>query len=61
MLVGQATSNFMQPTIGVAFAGSSALFQMSRAQGKPKLLDMMTKEEEGLRVWDIDLYPSNSL
>ncbi|KAL9711332.1 hypothetical protein Ac2012v2_005875 [Leucoagaricus gongylophorus] len=38
---------------GTVFAGSSALFQLSQALGKPQLLDMMTKEEEGTRIWTI--------
>jgi len=36
---------------GTVFAGPSALFQLSQAVGKPKLLDMMAKEEEGIRIW----------
>ncbi|KAF5360904.1 hypothetical protein D9756_005059 [Leucocoprinus leucothites] len=43
---------------GTAFAGSSALFQMSQAQGKPRLVDVMTKEEEGIRMWTIQADPS---
>ncbi|KAJ3565768.1 hypothetical protein NP233_g7434 [Leucocoprinus birnbaumii] len=46
---------------GATFAGSSALFQMNRAQGRPKLVDMMTKEEEGIRIWTIQLDPSTDM
>lgn len=37
--------------VGDTFAGSSAVFQMNRTLGKPRLLDMMGKREEGIRVW----------
>ncbi|XP_006462838.1 hypothetical protein AGABI2DRAFT_71992, partial [Agaricus bisporus var. bisporus H97] len=40
---------------GVAFAGSSASFHMDRERGKPRIVDMMTKEEEGLRIFNFDL------
>jgi protein N-terminal amidase len=38
---------------GITFAGTSCIFSMSRNSGRPKLLDMMGKEEEGVRVWNI--------
>ncbi|EPQ51121.1 carbon-nitrogen hydrolase [Gloeophyllum trabeum ATCC 11539] len=38
---------------GVTFAGSSAAYLMSRTLGKPQLLDVMGRREEGLRVWTI--------
>ncbi|KAJ7575105.1 carbon-nitrogen hydrolase [Mycena floridula] len=38
---------------GVTFAGSSAIFSMQRESGRPKLLDMMSQSEEGVRIWDI--------
>jgi len=44
---------------GVTFAGTSAVFRMTRAHGKPRLVDMMTKEEEGIYVWTIQVDPSN--
>lgn len=40
---------------GSTFAGSSAIFSMVRNSGRPKLLDMMGKDEEGLRVWNISI------
>ncbi|TFK23046.1 hydrolase [Coprinopsis marcescibilis] len=38
---------------GKTFAGTSALFKMTKGSGRPVLLDMMTKDEEGVKVWDI--------
>ncbi|KAJ2913835.1 hypothetical protein MD484_g6578, partial [Candolleomyces efflorescens] len=38
---------------GVKFAGTSAIFSMVRDCGRPKLLDMMGKDEEGVRVWNV--------
>ncbi|KXN82788.1 Protein N-terminal amidase, partial [Leucoagaricus sp. SymC.cos] len=46
---------------GVTYAGSSALFQMSRAHGKPKLMGMMSKEEEGIRVWTVQVDSDSSV
>lgn len=40
---------------GIKFAGSSAVFSMTRNAGKPRLLDCMGREEEGLKVWQIPL------
>ncbi|EIN12801.1 carbon-nitrogen hydrolase [Punctularia strigosozonata HHB-11173 SS5] len=37
---------------GIKFAGSSALFQMHPGVGKPRLVDAMSRREEGIRVWD---------
>lgn len=39
--------------IGKTFAGSSAIFSMRMGSGRPKLLDMMGKREEGVRVWNL--------
>ncbi|TEB40209.1 carbon-nitrogen hydrolase [Coprinellus micaceus] len=38
---------------GITFAGTSCIFSMTRNSGRPKLLDMMGKEEEGVRVWNV--------
>ncbi|KAG5717426.1 Protein N-terminal amidase [Termitomyces sp. T112] len=38
---------------GITFAGSSAIFSMRAGSGRPKLLDMMGKNEEGIRVWNL--------
>ncbi|KAG6831030.1 hypothetical protein H0H87_006519 [Tephrocybe sp. NHM501043] len=38
---------------GETFAGSSAIFSMRSGSGRPRLLDMMGKDEEGVRVWNI--------
>ncbi|KAG6840882.1 hypothetical protein C0991_003475 [Blastosporella zonata] len=38
---------------GKTFAGSSAIFSMRAGSGRPKLLDMMGKDEEGVRVWNL--------
>ncbi|TFK33047.1 carbon-nitrogen hydrolase [Crucibulum laeve] len=35
------------------FAGSSAVFSMHKGSGRPKLLDMMSRTEEGIRVWNL--------
>ncbi|KAJ3546459.1 hypothetical protein NMY22_g2049 [Coprinellus aureogranulatus] len=40
---------------GITFAGTSCIFSMVRNSGKPKLLDMMGKDEEGVRVWNITI------
>lgn len=48
-------NSFMHSYTGVAFAGSSASFHMDRERGKPRIVDMMTKEEEGLRIFNFDL------
>lgn len=39
--------------LGRKFAGSSAMFSMRRDVGKPKLVDAMGREEEGVRVWNV--------
>ncbi|KDQ25683.1 hypothetical protein PLEOSDRAFT_1078142 [Pleurotus ostreatus PC15] len=36
---------------GVKFAGSSACFDMKVGSGRPRLLDAMEKDEEGVRIW----------
>ncbi|KAJ4482422.1 hydrolase [Lentinula aciculospora] len=38
---------------GKTFAGSSAIYSMHRGSGRPKLLDMMGRKEEGVRVWNL--------
>ncbi|PPQ71039.1 hypothetical protein CVT24_011920 [Panaeolus cyanescens] len=38
---------------GKTFAGTSAIFSMRRSVGRPKLLDMMERDEEGVRIWNI--------
>ncbi|KAG5638737.1 hypothetical protein H0H81_010547 [Sphagnurus paluster] len=38
---------------GKTFAGSSAIFSMRAGSGRPKLLDMMGRREEGVRVWNL--------
>ncbi|KAF8073961.1 carbon-nitrogen hydrolase [Lyophyllum atratum] len=38
---------------GKVFAGSSAIFSMRAGSGRPKLLDMMGRQEEGVRVWNL--------
>lgn len=38
---------------GKKFCGSSCNFQMIRSSGKPKLVDAMGKDEEGIRVWEV--------
>ncbi|KAH7876082.1 carbon-nitrogen hydrolase [Lentinula edodes] len=38
---------------GKTFAGSSAIYSMRQGYGRPKLLDMMGRKEEGVRVWNI--------
>ncbi|KAF8644683.1 hypothetical protein AX16_008343 [Volvariella volvacea WC 439] len=38
---------------GKTFAGSSALFSMRNGAGRPKLLDVMGRDEEGVRVWNL--------
>ncbi|KAJ3516874.1 hypothetical protein NLJ89_g857 [Agrocybe chaxingu] len=38
---------------GTLFAGTSAIFSMVAGSGRPKLLDMMERREEGVRIWNI--------
>ncbi|KAJ3747598.1 carbon-nitrogen hydrolase [Lentinula detonsa] len=38
---------------GKIFAGSSAIYSMRQGLGRPKLLDMMGRKEEGVRVWNL--------
>ncbi|EAU86153.2 hydrolase [Coprinopsis cinerea okayama7 len=38
---------------GKTFAGTSAVFKLTKGVGRPVLLDMMTKGEEGVKVWHI--------
>lgn len=38
---------------GKTFAGTSALFKLTKGSGKPVLLDMMKKDEEGIAVWHV--------
>ncbi|PPQ80441.1 hypothetical protein CVT25_001768 [Psilocybe cyanescens] len=40
---------------GKQFAGSSAIFSMVQGSGRPKLLDMMERQEEGVRIWNIKI------
>ncbi|KAI9058223.1 carbon-nitrogen hydrolase [Trametes sanguinea] len=40
---------------GITFAGSSALFSLTRNSGRPRLLRVMKRRQEGLEVWT---YPS---
>ncbi|KAF6742216.1 carbon-nitrogen hydrolase [Ephemerocybe angulata] len=40
---------------GITFAGTSSIFSMVRNSGRPKLLDMMERDEEGVRVWNITI------
>jgi len=40
---------------GITFAGTSAIFSMLSGSGRPKLLDMMERHEEGVRIWDIQV------
>ncbi|KAH8806655.1 carbon-nitrogen hydrolase [Flagelloscypha sp. PMI_526] len=42
---------------GVRFAGSSSLYSMSPSVGRPRLLDVMGRNEEGLRIWNILIQP----
>ncbi|KAI0322393.1 carbon-nitrogen hydrolase [Amylostereum chailletii] len=35
------------------FAGSSAIFRFDREAGRPLLLDAMTREDEGVKIWTI--------
>ncbi|KAF8228545.1 carbon-nitrogen hydrolase, partial [Tricholoma matsutake] len=38
---------------GKIFAGSSAIFRMYAGSGRPNLLHMMGRREEGLRIWNL--------
>lgn len=38
---------------GKSFAGTSALFRLTKGSGRPVLLDMMTKGEEAVKVWNV--------
>ncbi|KAF8909051.1 carbon-nitrogen hydrolase [Gymnopilus junonius] len=38
---------------GKTFAGSSAIFSLHKGSGHPKLLDMLERKEEALRIWNI--------
>ncbi|KAG6860781.1 hypothetical protein C0995_007587 [Termitomyces sp. Mi166 len=38
---------------GKTFAGSSAIFSMRAGSGRANLLDVMGKDEEGVRVWNL--------
>ncbi|KAF9465275.1 carbon-nitrogen hydrolase [Collybia nuda] len=38
---------------GKTFAGSSAIFSMNAGSGRPKLLDMMSRRGEEVRVWNL--------
>ncbi|KIK69821.1 hypothetical protein GYMLUDRAFT_34230 [Collybiopsis luxurians FD-317 M1] len=40
---------------GKIFAGSSAIYSMQKGSGRPKLLDMMGRKEEGIRIWNISV------
>ncbi|KAL1719054.1 carbon-nitrogen hydrolase [Schizophyllum commune] len=40
---------------GKTFAGSSCLFDMRRGSGKPRLVDALSRTEEGVRVWNIPI------
>jgi len=38
---------------GITFAGSSATFSMNRSLGRPRLLHVMARREEGAQVWSV--------
>ncbi|KAG6885654.1 hypothetical protein C0993_011788 [Termitomyces sp. T159_Od127] len=40
---------------GTTFAGSSTIFNMRAGSGRARILDVMGKNEEGIRVWDLYL------
>jgi len=40
---------------GHTFAGTSAIFSMRRGSGRPKLLDIMERKDEGVRIWNIQV------
>ncbi|KAF8155774.1 hydrolase [Crassisporium funariophilum] len=40
---------------GKTFAGTSAIFSMRQGSGRPVLLDMMERTEEGVRIWNIQI------
>ncbi|PPQ73322.1 hypothetical protein CVT26_015345, partial [Gymnopilus dilepis] len=40
---------------GKTFAGTSAIFSLRKGCGHPKLLDMLGKKEEGIRIWNIKI------
>ncbi|KAI0763655.1 carbon-nitrogen hydrolase [Trametes elegans] len=42
---------------GITFAGSSALFSLTRNSGRPRLLRAMTRKQEAAEIWT---YPQNS-
>ncbi|KAH9480730.1 Protein N-terminal amidase [Psilocybe cubensis] len=44
---------------GKLFAGTSAIFSMTQGSGRPKLLDMMERQEEGVRIWNIKIHESS--
>lgn len=46
----QAANSFY---IGKIFAGTSAIFSMSAGSGRAKLLDMMSRRGEEVRVWNL--------
>ncbi|KAF5317529.1 hypothetical protein D9619_013195 [Psilocybe cf. subviscida] len=47
--------NRMGSENGKTFAGSSAIYSGKRGSGRPKLLDMMGRREEGVRIWSIQI------
>lgn len=38
---------------GKTFAGTSAIFSLRKGSGHPKLLDMLERKEESVRIWNI--------
>ena len=38
---------------GRTFAGTSAIFSMEKGSGRPTLLGMMGRLEEGVQIWQI--------
>ncbi|KAF9262995.1 carbon-nitrogen hydrolase [Marasmius fiardii PR-910] len=38
---------------GKTFAGSSAIFNMHKGSGRPKILDMMGRRQEEARIWSV--------
>jgi protein N-terminal amidase len=38
---------------GTLFAGSSALFSLRQESGRPTLMTLMDRQEEGVRIWSV--------
>jgi protein N-terminal amidase len=45
--------HFLMACLGKTFAGTSAVLRLVHGSGKPQLLHMMGRREEGIRVWNI--------